>query len=134
MRTPLSAAPVFAAIAAAVFAPAPIADNTSSSIAVLNAAVCWYAFRVLKIRSGVGRPVVAVAINSLRGWSTECAYSSYQVRVAQPFLAVLRRLQCRQEAKSPADHEVPSAIAASLHQIHCSNREPAGILPHPRSQ
>src|SRR6266404_789887 len=58
MRTPFSDAPIFAARAAAEFAPAPIEVNTSSSIAVRSAAVCWYAFSALKIRSGVGRPVV----------------------------------------------------------------------------
>src|SRR5260370_10114572 len=68
MRTPFSDAPVLVARTAAVFAPAPIGVNTSSSIAVRNAAVCWKAFSALKIRSGVGRPaVVAVAIKFLRG-------------------------------------------------------------------
>src|SRR6266478_7591500 len=93
MRTPFSDVPVFVAIVAEVLAPPPIAVNTSSSIAVRSAAVCWYAFSALKIRSGVGRPAVD--------------------GVAMKFLRSLPR-------------------ASILHsEIYCSNRRPAGILPHP---
>jgi hypothetical protein len=37
-------------------------------------------------------------------------------------------------SKIIADHELPSAIAATLHQIDCSNRGLADILPHPANQ
>src|ERR1700687_5855207 len=96
-RTPFSAVPVFAAMVAAVLAPAPMAVKTSSSMAVRNAAVCSKAFRVLKIRSGVGRPAVdGVAI---------------------------------------LDSSVGLLSAPILHsEIYCSNRRPAGILPHPRDR
>jgi len=56
--SPRSAAPVFPASKAGVFAPAAIDENTSSSIPVFKASVCWNAFIAMKIRSGVGRFVV----------------------------------------------------------------------------
>src|SRR5580698_3310593 len=58
MRKPRSEALAFAARSAGVFAPAPMAVKTSSSIPDFRAAVCWKAFMRLKMRSGVGRFVV----------------------------------------------------------------------------
>src|SRR5579859_1626941 len=93
-RAPFSAVPVFAAIAPALFAPAPMAVKMSSSIAVSNAAVCSCAFRALKIRSGVSRFAV--------------------------------------EGVAILDSSVGLLSAPILHaEIYCSNRKPAGILPHP---
>src|ERR1700679_1814545 len=53
MRIPRSLASQLLAMEACVVAPAAMAENTSSSIAVFSAAVCWYAFSVSKMRSGV---------------------------------------------------------------------------------
>src|SRR5207249_3116617 len=66
MRTPRSAAPVFAASKAAVFVPSAMAVKISNSIAVFSAALCWKALRVLKMCSGLGRLVaVEVAMDEL---------------------------------------------------------------------
>src|SRR5271169_5352068 len=58
MRKPRSDALIFAASSAGVFAPAPMAVKTSSSMPDLRAAVCWNAFMRPKMCSGVGRFVV----------------------------------------------------------------------------
>src|SRR5882724_3356081 len=66
MRTPRSAAPVFAESRIVVFAPSAMAVKISNSIAVFRAALCWNALRVLKMSSGLGRLVAAeVAIVGL---------------------------------------------------------------------
>jgi len=52
---PRSVAPTFLASVVASSLPSPIAVKTSSSIAVFSAAVSWYAFSELKMRSGVER-------------------------------------------------------------------------------
>src|SRR5260370_14469249 len=70
MRTPRSAAPVFAASRVDVFAPSAMAAKISNSIPAFSAAVCWKALRALKMRSGLGRlAAVGVAMDgsSFRG-------------------------------------------------------------------
>src|SRR5437879_4590724 len=77
MRTPRSAAPVFAASRVAVFAPSAMAVKISNSIPVFSAAVCWKAFRALKMCSGLGRlAAVGVAMDELscRGFRGQRLY------------------------------------------------------------
>src|SRR6267142_2068455 len=91
MRTPRSAAPVFAESRIEVFAPSAMAVKISSSIALFSAALCWNALSVLKMSSGLGLLVAAeVAIDELLSCRLEA--TNYTWDSLKTFLLAARQL------------------------------------------